>query len=385
MELLRAWGLGGRSWPAATTSSGSCSMAETLAERGEGDAVRGRLPDRGAEPAAEPDGAGLRAAGPPRDRAARAPADAAGRRRPARRDLVVCAPSPAATLVHPAPTRLTGRRGASMPVTSSAPTGPAARSARRLGIEMRGPGPLAEDATRSCSTRRCGSSSARTATASTASTTLEAPGTFLPAGRGDRWVLRRPQRPTDPTPTRPRTPADASSSGSALGAGSRTSIAPRITVGGFPVRRRRSRPLPPRRRLPHRRRRAPRHPTRRDRHEHRDRRRLRPRLEARVGAARLGGAVAPRHLRGRAADRRGAPRGALDRSAGQPTASRRRDAGRPRRSHPPRLAARAPTAARTSTLDLVGPGLTLHAEATGQRLPSCPGLSAPTAVHRLDP
>ena len=68
--------------------------------------------------------------------------------------------------------------------------------------------------------------------------------------------------------------------------------------------------------LPRRRRRPPHHAARRDRHEHRDRRRPQPRLEARLGGPWAGRRVAARTLRrgalpGRAAQRAGLPGGVL--------------------------------------------------------------------------
>ena len=86
-----------------------------------------------------------------------------------------------------------------------------------------------------------------------------------------RRVHRGRVHAADPPRLGRRRPAAARSSGSA-------------PSPSRPARR----ALPRGQRVPRRRRRAPRDAARRHRHEHRDPRRLRPRLEARLGAARLG-------------------------------------------------------------------------------------------------
>ena len=132
-----------------------------------------------------------------------------------------------------------------------------------------------------------GRASAITATASTASSRPEAMGLFLPAGRGRPLALRRatgiPRSSRRPTSTR-----SGCSQLIRLGAGV-PELEPQIErIGAFSFAAQTRRRLPPGEHVPDRRCRAPRHAARRHRHELRDPRRLRPRLEARLGAARLG-------------------------------------------------------------------------------------------------
>ena len=145
------------------------------------------------------------------------------------------------------------------------------------------------------------------------------------------------------------------------------------------VRGRAGRALPRAQRVPDRRRRPPAHPARRDRDEHRDPRRLRPRLEARVGAARLGRRGAARQLRGRAPPGGRAQR--RPRSA-DPNGS---DARRRREELHVDLGGRIAHAwlpgetGRVSTLDLLGDGLTLF---TGARRGAGPPRRGHAARHR---
>ena len=113
----------------------------------------------------------------------------------------------------------------------------------------------------------------------------------------------------------------ASCAGSAPGAGIGDLDVSIERTGAFTLRRPAGRPLPRRERLPRRRRRPPRDPARRHRDEHRDPRRPRPGLEARLGAARLGRARAARQLRGRAAAGRRPQRRPVRRSRTAPCAT----------------------------------------------------------------
>src|SRR5437762_10264668 len=109
-----------------------------------------------------------------------------------------------------------------------------------------------------------------------------------------------------------------------------------------------------------------------------------PGLEARLGAARLGRSAATRLLRGRAPARRGAH---VARSA-DPSGSRRRVD----QELPADLGGRIPhlwlPPARTSTLDLLGPGLTLFTGPRRLRWDAASAAAAgplPLTVHALDP
>ena len=104
-------------------------------------------------------------------------------------------------------------------------------------------------------------------------------------------------------------------------------------VGGRPG----GRALAQRRRPAGRRRGAPRHAARRHRPQPRAARRLRPGLEARLGAARLGRSRAGRLLRGRAPAGRRVHRRALGRPDGLAPHARGRGARGPRRAHRARL------------------------------------------------
>ena len=104
------------------------------------------------------------------------------------------------------------------------------------------------------------------------------------------------------------------------------------------------RPVPRRAGVPDRRRRPPGHPTWRHRHEHGPAERLRPRLEARLGGARLGSGQPAGHLRGRAAPGRRAQRGPVGGRRRVPPVGPGRAAGGRRRPDRPPLAARRPGA-----------------------------------------
>ena len=101
--------------------------------------------------------------------------------------------------------------------------------------------------------------------------------------------------------------------------------------GRLHVRRPDRRPVSRAPRVPRRRRRPPHDPTRRRRHEHGDPRRVRPGLEARVGAALVGRRVVARLVRGRAPAGRPAEHDALGGAVGRA----RRLAGLPRRHRRP--------------------------------------------------
>ena len=109
-------------------------------------------------------------------------------------------------------------------------------------------------------------------------------------------------------------------------------------------------------------------------------------MEAGLGPSGLGGAGAPRLLRDRAAPRRRAQHGALGGQRGRRRGRRGGPERRPRRTHPAPLAADG--RGEVSTLDLIGPGLTLLTgpdrggwEAVARAL-ACP---APVAVRSMDP
>ncbi len=139
-------------------------------------------------------------------------------------------------------------------------------------------------ASRSCSGPRSGSSSASTATASTSSTE----GRRLPSRRqagplGVRDAMGRHSRGARRADDRAVRHA-----GSATRPATRELPIEIERVMPVSVRDRPRRALPGGRRLPHRRRSAPGHSARRHRAQHGDPRRLRHRLEARLGPARLG-------------------------------------------------------------------------------------------------
>ena len=164
-------------------------------------------------------------------------------------------------------------------------------------------------------------SSAISGTASTPSNHAEAEGLFLPAGPGDAWgygylvdpSARYPELPSRERADRPhqagrRHPQPAG----------RDRAARLVLVGGTARRS-----LPTRPGLPGGRRRAPRHAAGRHRDEHRRARRLRHRVEARVGDERLGEPCAPRL--------RTSSSGAGRRAQRRPLRRSRRDGPAPRR------------------------------------------------------
>jgi 2-polyprenyl-6-methoxyphenol hydroxylase-like FAD-dependent oxidoreductase len=165
----------------------------------------------------------------------------------------------------------------------------------------------------------------------------EGPGTFLPAGRDDRWLYgvqydADREEPDDFT-------IERFSRLIRLGAGV-PGLTPRHRADRHVhVRRPTRRAFPCGPGVPGRRCRAPGYPARRNRHEHRDRRRLRPGLEARLGAARLGRSAATRLLRGRAPARRGAQRVPVGRPVRLPAPRGPGTARRSRRAHPASVAA----------------------------------------------
>ena len=159
-------------------------------------------------------------------------------------------------------------------------------------------------------------------------------------GRDEGRAPGRPARPLDGRPRRPASRQDVVDE-VRRGRSACPDLEPRIeNVARRRLRGRARRALPRAQRVPGRRRRAPPQPARRDGDEHRDPRRLRPGLEARLGAARLGGRGAARQLRGRAPAGRRAqrrPRGGPERLRPR---RRRGAARRPRRPHHPHVAAR---------------------------------------------
>ena len=180
---------------------------------------------------------------------------------------------------------------ASAPVTSSPPTARTAGSGRRSASPCAGP---------------TGSAHAVTAI-------FRAPLWQVVGDAPLRHLRRRPTRRA-PGSSCPPAAATAGCYGTWVDPHDVEAYTPRAVRAAHPRRRRRrrprgldrahrrlqlrrptGRPLPRRQRLPRRRCRPPRDPARRHRDEHRDPRRARPGLEARLGAARLGRTGAARH------------------------------------------------------------------------------------------
>ena len=165
----------------------------------------------------------------------------------------------------------------------------------------------------------------------------EAPGALLPAGRGDRWIYgvrwepgtRQLEEFTEEA-LHPLDPARHGRRRPAAGDPADRRLLLRRAAGGA---------LPQRQHVPRGRRRAPRVPARRHGDEHRDPRRLRPRLEARLGAARLGTARAARFLRARAPSGGRAQPRTLGRSQRLGPGCRPGTARRPGRPHRARVGA----------------------------------------------
>ena len=156
--------------------------------------------------------------------------------------------------------------------------------------------------------------------------------------------------------------------------------AARLVLVGGTARR----PLPTRPGLPGRRRRAPRHAAGRHRDEHRRARRLRHRVEARVGDERLGEPCAPRLVRARAAPGRRAQRRPLRRSRRD---GPRRRGGAPRRPGRPDRAPSRDDARRPRVDPRPARPRADAPHGTGRRvaLGRAGGLSPlPVAVHGLD-
>ena len=205
---------------------------------------------------------------------------------------------------------------------------------------------------------------------------------FVPAGRGDRWIYGVEQDLAD------ETGGEFTEEGSPrrirLGSGL-PGLQPRIArIGTFTFAARLAERFRDGAGVPRRRRRAPDHPTRRHRHEHRHPERPRPGLEARLGAARLGRSrscwTPTRPSAGRWPRTTWPARPTRTAAPGLRAGAPRR----PRRPDPARLDAVAGRGA--STLDLLGPGLTLFT--TG---PAGPGHRAatpvpgpPLVVHEVD-
>ena len=165
----------------------------------------------------------------------------------------------------------------------------------------------------------------------------EAPGALLPAGRGDRWIYGVRWEPGA------RQLEEFTEEHFArlirLAAGVADLQPEILRIGGFSFAAQLAERFRSEQHVPRGRRRAPRVAARRHGDEHRDPRRLRPRLEARLGAARLGTARAARFLRARAASGGRAQPRALGRSQRLGPGCRPGAARRPRRPHRARVGA----------------------------------------------
>ena len=199
------------------------------------------------------------------------------------------------------------------------------------------PRPSVSRSSRSSSAPHSGMSSATTPYLLYTVTDPDAPGVVLPAGTDDRWRYGfewSPQTETLADYPDERTPPPHRSV-------SRSREPARRDRARRPVLVRRADRghLPRRRRLPHRRRGASHHSPRRHRHEHGDRRWLRSRLEAGVGAEGLGTGLAARQLRARTSTHRRAQPFAVSGGGRKPPQHPRRGAHRPPWPHQPPLGA----------------------------------------------
>ena len=352
---------------------------ETLAAAAAGAPLEVGYPEPRAEPRAQPGRAGLHRPGRRRAAAARAhlrahPARVRARHRGHRRS----SPAPTAWRVGLRDVRTGARAHACAPRYVVAADG--ARSAVRARARHRAASAPRTCwwASRRCSARRSGTSSASTATSSTRSTQPERPRRpSCPPAASDRWLYRAVPGAAPSARRRASRRARPARRRRARPAGADRALAP-LLLGGAA---RGALPLRPR--LPRRRRRAPGDAARRDRPQPRAARRLRPRLEARLGRCAAGRRPAlldsyeaerrpvAEHTAARSAD----PRGSLPRA-------RAGGARGPRRPDPARLVGRAldarparhrPDAVRGARLGL------------GRRRPPRRRTRAPVTVSLLDP
>ena len=303
---------GGGAGRRASTSSGSVWVCETLAAAARRRRAAARAAHPGAERARQPHRAGLRAPGPPGAGAAAPPPlrpvgarryghrGRAARQRAGRRPRRAARPrgGDRAACGRALPGR--GRRRAQR--ASGRPSGPDARARRPRhgGLSALFRAPLWD----LLGPHRYGLYDINRAGA----------GGVLPAGRPGRPVALRHHRRSRAGGPRAATGArpwrGASGSRPAL-----DGLRPRIERDGrVRLRRPAGRALPRRERVPGGRRRPPGDAARRHRHEHRHPRRLGPRLEARLGAARLG-----RARRSSTPTRRSADRSSSTTRRGRPT------------------------------------------------------------------
>ena len=248
------------------------------------DPVADRAADARAEPRDQSDRARVRAPGPPRAGAAR-PRVAHGARVELGVEVTGVRPvsdGVRATLRDVA----TGRERHVRARYLIAADGAHSRVRRALGIPCTGPTGSPRRRRAAVPPPRSGTSSASTGYGIYDINHPDARGVLLPAGRNDRWLYgvvwsarrgrrrssgRRMVHAPDPAGGRRRRPAGRDRAHRAFTFAAQ--LADRFREGE---------------RIPDRRRRPPGHPPRRHRHEHGDPRRLRPGLEARLGAARLG-------------------------------------------------------------------------------------------------
>ena len=265
------------------------------------------LPTREQSAAHQPDRARVRAAGPPRAGAAAPPRASLPAARVELGTEVVGVENGPDGVGAELRDAAGGERAWSTPATSSRPTARTARSAPRARHRDARAGPP-RHRSRRCSARRCGSSSATHRYGLYAITHPEAEG-HLPAGGPGRPLAVRCLWEPDGAPPRTREAMARAAHRAAPAAG----LEPRIErIGAFSFAAQLADRFRQGERVPRRRRGAPGDAAGRHRDEHRHPRRLRPRLEARLGPARLGRAGAARLLRGRAppggrAQRRGRP------------------------------------------------------------------------------
>ena len=343
MELLRRWGLEEKAWERSIDVEWRGMGVRDARRRGSRPGGGGGPTDARAGAARQPDLARLPCPGRARAAAGGAPRLVRERGARARRR-----------------TRRTGARKRRRPRAHArrprhAPPRPRqVRDRRRRRAQQRAGGardPIRaatrtlRNASRSCSGARSGSSSASTATASTSSTGAAA--SFPPASRTagcSGWNGTAQADDADALTTEQITHWIRDASGEPDLQIAIERVMPVAFGIGLAERLQRGR------RLPHRRRSAPGDSARRHRAQHGDPRRLRHRLEARLGPARLGPRAAARELRARAPACRRVQHGTLLTRRRLDPRHRGRPQRRHRRSHRPRLgAARRPASSRHST------------------------------------